>query len=383
MSSEISQVYSGINFEPGFHARLGNEPFADPRVVGLIDAHSWPPIISSRMFQYQPLIVAIDGMYLSSNKIEAQNLWWQLPSRPSNINSAGSVLIVAGDPAFFWSANTEINKLSEKERTQFFPKIDKEFNDMLSPLEYQANESIASYAATVGATLGMVTVGLAINAIGEARKQSRWSRRQFIQLGATSLFAMITGVSGLESMKATSRNDSAVNSAKAQTSEDVEHYLRSYDTATQSLLNPSHLNLLGRFRTAVLVAKLKDSIDHMDLPISTSASLVMGNGHVYDNPKEIIHSERDTEQVIINYVHRLLTLLDIIMFDKKTLLYPNLNKNKLIEEMFSFIAKTDVLKFTDPQDNDTDSFDKKINDLISLEQSFQSPRVTKALQKAL
>ena len=53
--------YSGIKFEPGAHAALGgfgNEPFADKKARGLINAHQWPPVVASRIYQYQPRIIA-------------------------------------------------------------------------------------------------------------------------------------------------------------------------------------------------------------------------------------------------------------------------------------------------------------------------------------
>lgn len=112
MTTEIlrppeTSPYRRVILEPGIHPTTpqGYQAVTDRYFAGDLTAHSWNPQVAQRMHEYQPPVVAVDGLtpdwqaMVGEIGLAAINrgVWQLLPNRPSAVNQAGEVLVVGGD----------------------------------------------------------------------------------------------------------------------------------------------------------------------------------------------------------------------------------------------------------------------------------------------
>lgn len=106
--SPEKSVQDRIRFESGMHP-MGSEVMEfNERYPKDITAHAWNSQVAKRMREYQPEIVAVDGLspfFGIRNPDSSEDypvgkkqwVWAGLPDKPSRINRKGEVIVVAGD----------------------------------------------------------------------------------------------------------------------------------------------------------------------------------------------------------------------------------------------------------------------------------------------
>lgn len=338
-SSDRTIERRSIHFEPGIHTFLN--PHARSVVRGFnsgdLTAHFWIKgrQIANRMREYNPEIVAIDGLTpwlseLSGEEKAKRSVWLWLPGSPSEITSRGSLNVVLGDPLFsgILPDNGEVDELVKKVINEFINLENNALKDYLVKLSKEEAATFAASAVLISAAL----VGSRLMRNKDVVKPRRgMSRRKFLGLMAGA------------SMVSLARLISPI-AASFSPQGSVKDF---FETVLQPIkYRFSYSNWLDG-RTAVLIAKTKEAMDLLEMPKDAQATVLMGFPHGWE-AEEFLNNELKRQKAIREYAEDMLDAL--YEADEK------LGGRSLTEEqrrsdhqfLSDYLSNADVFKVEDP-----------------------------------
>lgn len=378
--------YPNIHFEPGIHPIWLTWAFQQEDLErGYINGrpqYLWNGQVAERIKRYSPQILAIDSLSPSMSfhytqeypYSRANNLfiWGSLPQSPSEINKdANEIYVVMGDFVNYVSLLDKYLEATAK------PELKGQLSkDIMSIQEKEERMSILK----LGVDKELICVSLLFlhsRLKNNAKKDSNYnieeasrriSRRDFFKAGVRGTLKSMAYLNLF--------NLVSVWPAAFSPNGDLKNFWEYLSSLPcPKLFNQDWLDA----RTALLIAKEQDVIDKLRLPKTTSGTVLLGASHTYE-ARTLMESSVARTKVIGRFMEAFLARLDKIINEK----YPDLNKDKIRNEILDYITTAEVMKIRDPAKKGKVGRDLVIaiteRDTINMYTRFQSPQVEEAIR---
>jgi hypothetical protein len=280
-----ARTYSGIRFEPGIRIVSSSLKAAQDAKFsrGDLDAHYWNDEVASRLHEYSPRVIAIEGIGNGDDVVH--QAWMHLPANIDKCTRQREIMIVAGDIDYSGtSTSPSMTKLLRETQED----LKSEEDEINAYNQFFDRASLAGAVAFVGSALAHGVGKYAENTYG--RSNNSYTRRQLFKLTFASCVAALYG-------DPIARNIAARRESVKSTSfwQDVASATRP-DIADKYLPFLSDANIVNG-RTALLIAKQKDTIDYLQHPADISASLLMGTEHGFQAASLLQNDNKCTQAI--------------------------------------------------------------------------------------
>jgi len=379
--AETQIRYPNLRFEPGNHGpnawertvRIRNEKLDSRYQRGDPYAHPWDNAVIGRIETTKPKILAIDGLGFNGQWGSgddptptmtppfAEQTWLELPTTPARINDEGSVLVVGGDPLDIGDSFYTIEKYPDLQALR------KVLDDKIKHDQSTIPQVTTAYLWIAGVIDAAILASIAEKRI---RKKDKTiiSRRNFLKgagMATAGIAAWLYFESGLHYPQY------ITNAEEATTEAAKDKWLGVVDEIDPELITATY----EQMRTAILALKLKDSVDHLDLPRTVSGSLIMGDGHSF-GADSFLGDDISAQNAIGGYLGVIEPLISKALKEN-----PTLKREFVVGKIKAYLAKTYIQKVDqpDPRTFFTRDFPDAVTAAISTVADFQSKRVEAAV----
>lgn len=373
--------YPNLRFEPGEHGANAWTNAGEVEATALYNsyingnpyAHVWHPGLVRRIQTTQPKIIALDGLdfgtEFSNNESQGptttpaspDQTWLLLPTTPEKINHAErSIFVVNGDAEDIGDPfNYALLKYPDMQvlRTALNNKIN---------TDSTTNLDSTSYAVLWTAGLIDLAIGASIAQRKIAKKDNIISRRSFLKGAAAVGTAVAAGAyfgAGL---------NSASEAATATTEAGKNFWLDIVDLVDPEIIKSKY----EQMRTALLILKTKDAIDHLRLPRDVSSSVIMGSGHSFD-AENFLDNDTAAQNTIRDYVDTINPIISAIINK-----YPQIKREFVVDKIKAFLSQSYVLEVKQPDQSAfwTPRLPQAVAAVTSTVADFRSKRVEASLE---
>ncbi len=342
----LKNPYSGIRFEPAQHQLIGTPEPGKPR---------FNPEVSKRLSLYQPQILAIDGAPNTlglgiGDESDTRFVQDVIPGPIETTYGKNEYLYVIGGDNIETAASTQFAQ----------PTTDEKYlSEAKERLNTEMLATLPELYTKPGIYAGVLLSGLVINNL-VSKPETKISRRNFLKGSAKALAA--SGAAALMAQVSTPFLGTLTTTEESRN--DVLKTLDVLDT----LLEPTKQKIING-RTAVQIAQIQDTIDHLSLPKNTAAATVMGFMHSF-NANQLLtdQTERDSAIRQLYKIHQQATIIacqQLNFSPQETYM----SVNKYLPQLFE---QVDILKIST----------KKPHTLVNMG-TFDSPQIHSVIQTVI
>jgi hypothetical protein len=375
---------SRIYFEPGNHPDNVDLLGMYNRVgSGEINLHLWNPEVATRMSEYYPEVIALDGAYPTPpftefDPYQKRLVWFSLPDRPKEINNAGQVYLVRGDLSYGDVVGTVMlaeGKLMTEKNTGEIEKLIGEMDNLKaeqlnqdlaeSNLEILGGASLGGITGLVGASLylSQLTGGKEAGEEQDDKRVASISRRRFCQLAAI-VGGLGLGYSFLEAVGRLYVPSLGAGAANKKGEELVASVIKFF---SPKLKKPIFINGL----TALLIAKEEDALKYLGKDTDTPGAVIMGRGH-FSGAEQFITDPILRSKTITQYVEHVVKTFNEFATNYG---YP---KEEIRRVLLDQIARIEIIRVQDPGDPLTSS---SVENSVQLISDIRSPQIEAAISQ--
>lgn len=330
---KVADQYPGVRLEPGWHDN------------NCENSSTWNPQIKNRLRQYNPRVLAIDGLmpYFNSDPTYFQTF---LPGLPYQLNEVdNSLFIVHGDMGKY-------HKILHRENYPFniateAAALDNQF--LLDSSQVLQTTTLTTFLVALG-TVPFV-----------ALSQKKTTRREFVRAAVGLAGVLVSATATITSLSQISTNCLAPFT-RNETEREV---LQIVASLSEILVN--HWWLDGR--TALMIAKTQDAIDYLGLPKNTAASVVTGTAHLYKS--EYLKNQGKRSHAIKEFGINLLHAFDQVF---KEYQLDQAQRRRSHQALLDYCASTVISSIRINRNSHSIQEDD-----IGLAGNFKSPQVVSAL----